>query len=51
MKQYNVGLPMEKIANDFMGPLPRSNTHNGNALRDILWLLEIILPTGQKQFP
>ena len=31
MKQYNVDLPMERIAIYFMGPLPRSNSENGNA--------------------
>ena len=29
MKQYNVGLPMERIAIDFMGPLPRTNAPPG----------------------
>ncbi|MCG8078714.1 MAG: DDE-type integrase/transposase/recombinase [Candidatus Thiodiazotropha taylori] len=31
MKQYNVGLPMERVAIDFMGPFTRTNTQNGNA--------------------
>ena len=31
MKQYNVGLPMERIAIDFMGPFNRTIPQNGNA--------------------
>ncbi|MCG7876282.1 MAG: RNase H-like domain-containing protein [Candidatus Thiodiazotropha endolucinida] len=31
MKQYNVGLPMERVAIDFMGPFTRTNPQNGNA--------------------
>ena len=31
MKQYNVGLPVERIAIDFMGPLVRTTPKNGNA--------------------
>lgn len=39
MKQYNVGLPMERIAIDFMGPLPRSNSENGNAPKRYLMVI------------
>ena len=39
MKQYNVGLPMERIANDFMGPLPRTTPHNGNAPKRYLMVI------------
>lgn len=39
MKQYNVGLPMERIAIDFMGPLPRSNSENGNVPKRYLMVI------------
>ena len=39
MKQYNVGLPMERIAIDFMGPLVRTTPKNGNASKRYLMVV------------
>ena len=39
MKQYNVGLPMERIAIDFMGPLVRTTPKNGNAPKRYLMVV------------
>ena len=39
MKQYNVGLHMERIAIDFMGPLVRSTPKNGNAPKRYLMVI------------
>ena len=39
MKQYNVGLPMERIAIDFMGPFNRTIPQNGNAPKRYLMVI------------
>ena len=39
MKQYNVGLPMERVAIDFMGPLTKTKPQNGNAPKRYLMVI------------
>ena len=39
MKQYNVGLPMERIAIDFMDTLVRTTPQNSNALKKYLMVI------------
>ena len=39
MKQYNVGLPMERVAIDFMGPFVRTAPQNGNAPKRYLMVI------------
>ena len=39
MKQYNVELPMERVAIDFMGTLTKTKPQNGNAPKRYLMVI------------
>ena len=51
VKQYNVGLPMERIAIDFLGSLVRTTPKNGNDPKRYLMVIGDYLTKWTEAFP